>query len=345
MLKNKSFLFQMVITFAVMFLLVSLTACSPSSPVEQTSQPPAEQTPQATLVPTATLEPTRLPDAVVLVGDSTGPYALAVQEALTALAANSGLTFVQYPTIQSADLQANWKVVVLLEPADDPAALVSSAPQTRFVVITARDIPSSTNLQVLRLRSEDQIFMAGYLAEMAAPDFRAGAVFSGADAQGVPAQAFANGAAYFCGNCTPYYAPVVYFPVIGASSGVSAGEYLTAIQQIHDQNRLEVIYLPADALQSDVLTYVQEKNILVVSPTALPAGFEGSALASVEFDPAAALRTVWDGLLESTEGKVISVPLVIRETTAENLSSGKKTYALETLQKLADGVLSALDVP
>ena len=101
-----------------------------------TPTPAATPTPAPTATPAATATP--LPGEVLLVTNGvTDPALLAsAQETLTRLATGSGYTLKMLPTATPADLGAQVVVAVFLAPPTDLPALLSSAPQTQFVVVS-----------------------------------------------------------------------------------------------------------------------------------------------------------------------------------------------------------------
>ena len=196
----------------VVFLSVSLLLSACGKP---TDAPPLPTPPDETTIPIVeTSVPTTVPAKMILV-DPAGLSSAEIDAYLSTFAAENGLLLEKLTTPEIPAQPAETKIVVFLAAPANLADVVSASPDTQFIVSGAVDIDPLPNLSIIQTRAEDLAFMAGYLAMQISWDWRTAALIPNDVVQAAEkANAFENGARFVCGQCTPYFAPIVYFPLL-----------------------------------------------------------------------------------------------------------------------------------
>ena len=233
---------------SILIVSILLVACS-----RPTLTPTAE--PVTTDVPTqvVTVAPTESPQRILLI-DPAGVATNELNAYLTGFAAENGLTLEKSSSPELPPQQPSTRVVIFLAEPANLAEIAAASPETQFIVSGSIDTPGIPNLSVIRSNVEDQVFMAGYLAMLISWDWRsAGLVPTDTVMAAEKANAFENGARYFCGQCTSYYAPLVYFPLLGlesAQAGLGGWEGQIATLE---QNLVNTFYVDPSIVSPELL--------------------------------------------------------------------------------------------
>lgn len=333
-----------IMLFAVL-TLGFLSGCSrldasPTSGTPVVSEP----TPEASLPPT----PTDNPASIWLVAGAQADPALRQEFSswLAAIANQAGLLFLEVDEFKSSEVPEKLLAIVFLTHSEDLTSLAANMPETQFVLVTPDPLPAAANLSVIPNAPDQAAFLAGYLATLNAPDFRSGGLFvEGAAGSNSQMESFLNGGRYLCGRCSPVYTPIVPFPQTAlVPSGSTAEGWQTAFDSLN-QNRIEMLYVPAEGLSPEFLSYLSDKNIGILSNAPPPAGFESIWIATVKSDPLAALESLWPGILAGSGGQTVSAGVEISHVNPDNLSTGRQQMAEAIIPDLMTGRLTPLSVP
>jgi hypothetical protein len=321
----------------LLILSLVLSACSQSTP-KPTSGPTAS--PQPTVAPTATNTP-QPTNRAVLVGapEADAQSYPAVESVLKELASQSSLEFASLPEIQASQIGPETKVVVFLTPPANLTDLLNAAPQTQFVVVSAQDLPQAANLSVIRTRPEYLAFTAGYISAMSADDWRAGALLPSDGVLGAGlADAFLNGGHYFCGECNSYYAPVILFPeAISQPAATDLNTWQTTWQQ-YISDIVYVVYVDPQIATPEMLTALASQGFYLLGGKIPPDDVLPRWVATVSFDYATPLRTLWPNLIGGegapAGGKTVSAGIQFSDVHAELFTQGKQDLAARMLPTL-----------
>ena len=212
--RNRSSLPFLLITILVLLTLL-ISGCD-----RPTDQPPVPTEAPVTAEPTQAETAVPVPPAAKMkLVDPAGGASPELIAYLSSFAAENSLLF---ETINSAELSPQTdetRVVILLAEPPGVAEFVSASPATQFIVIGNVNSEGLPNLSVISARGEDLAFMSGYLTQMIAWDWRsAGLIPNDVVMTAEKTNAFINGARYMCGVCTPFFAPVVSFPMLAQES-------------------------------------------------------------------------------------------------------------------------------
>jgi hypothetical protein len=330
-----------VSTVLILFLLAACsTPATPTATVEVTST----QAPEAVATPTATPEPA----VVWLITGASSETVMGEQFSafLNERAPIDNFTLEVRETFSQDGIPGDLQIAVFLSPGEDVVTLAADHPDTQFVVISDHDLTPASNLSVIRAAETQAAFLAGYIATLNAPDFRSGALLVDGTVNTAQTQdSFLNGGRYFCGRCAPVFAPIVLFPQVGlVPAGADAAGWQTAFDTLN-QNFIETLYVPAEGLLPEFLTYLAGKNVGVISNAPPPASSKAIWIATVQSDLVAALAGIWPALTAGEGGKTVPASLVLTHVNGENLSPGRQKLAERIIPGLISGVISPLSVP
>lgn len=329
---------------ALLLALALLAGCSSGTAVPATP-PPAETSAPAAPTETSTPPPTATPGKVILVA---GPEAQTadVQQAqnlLTELADGAGLTLETRPTLQAGEAADGWKVVVLLSQSADAPALAAAYPAAQFVVLGGADVQPGGNLSVIRAQPEQRAFLAGYIAALVAPEWRAGGLLP--DQPAALADAFQNGARYLCGTCATARPPYLDLPLTAVlPAGSDAAAWMAAAGSLRG-NATSVFYVAPEAAQTDVLVDIATQGGVLLGAQTPPDELRSYWAATITQDGVSLLRDLWPDLLAGQGGKSLTAPLTLADVNIEILTEGRQTLVEQVIADLANGLVAPLSVP
>jgi hypothetical protein len=322
--------------FLVIILLSAiLSACGLFKKAEPTVIPTETPVPTPTLVPTPSL-----PLAIlVLPADLDKETSDSYQKEVYDLAGQSGMRFQVRNSLAPADIEPGLKIVVALPPDPGIAALAAAAPQVQFLAIGIPGISAGGNISTLAAGSQTDIpaFIAGYTAAMISNDFHTGMVLpkDNAAAQSA-ATAFANGMAYYCGLCQPFYYVADSFPAFLTIPGdEKKTNYLGYVNTLISQYRVDTIYLYPDIEVkelTDQLGTTGGQFIGATLPNPKPAGW----VMTISPDQVKAITKAWPNLVAGQGGQNVQSPLGLADVDPGILSPGKQRL----VQQVLDGLLS-----
>jgi hypothetical protein len=312
-----------------------LASCIPTLPV---IFPPVTVTPPATLTVTPTpAKPTPTPQpgqAALVIAPGTDPVlAQSVQAAVELLARQAGLPLEVNPTGAGT-----WRVAVYLNPPADLAKTAGSLPRTQFLAISQADLDKAPNLSVIRIHTEQEVFVAGYITMLVAPNWRAGALLASDTPMGDKLdEVFKNGGYFFCGACLSALSPIISFPI---TASLPANSDLPAWQTALDGLRKSIIYtlyVSPQAATPDLLQYLVTQKFYLVGGATPAQGIRSRWAATVSSDALTPLQQLWPGLLSGKGGQVVDAPVVVSDIQDSLLGSGKQQLVQLLIQNLADG--------
>lgn len=334
---------------AMLALLLTLTlaACQAANPSPTPSAPIKTTTAAATAAPSPTLlllTATPAPSKVLLVTGDSGAAAdpAAVKAALAELSAPAKWVVEERKALQVAELNPQVKVAVLLVQPANLAELMAASPTTQFILLTAADMPAKGTLSVVRANPEHLAFVAGFIAAIISPDWRAAGLLP--DQPKTLLEAFQNGGRWFCGRCAPNFAPVVFFPV---GAALPAGSGLAAAQAAYEglkKNVLQTVYVPAEIGTPEVLEYVNAQKVTLIGGKAPSEALKPRWAVTVRQDALAALRGLWVEVVGGKGGKAVSAAITFSDINESLFSPGRQRLAQEVIAGLADGSISPLAV-
>jgi hypothetical protein len=326
----------------LLFPLILLISCGRAGTVV----PP---TAVATPIPTASVTPTSMPLVILLVpADMPQAESDRYQTLVYDLARTNGMRFQVRNALTPADLAfegSSLKVVIVLPPGPDLAALTAAAPGVQFLAVGIPDLAPATNLSSIGASGvpvDQQAFLAGYIAGLVAPEWKVGVLYQKDTPGGEAAKvAFTNGFYFYCGSCrNPLFPqPAGIYPV---TVGIPTDAPLSAYNGHADilyQNIVKVAYVYPEIATPDLLSYMAQRDMLLISQTMPGQDIRPNWIASIQPDLTSALQSIFPDLVAGKGGKVAPTPLFITDVNPDLLSEAKLRLAQEILDGLQNGTI------
>lgn len=314
---------------------IFLAACSLSGPRATLANP---------AISPAASSPSPQPGLLILLAPagSDPQISSVVNEIASSFASAHDMKFQELESLSPADLPANLSTLIVLAPDPGAADLAAAAPRAQVIAIRFTPSTQLPNLEALLdtndLRSE-AAFLAGYVAVITTPDWRAGILYSPTSADLVPA--FTMGARYFCGSCAPQSPPYNDYPQAAEASGRQ--DWQAAADELLAQS-VKVVYLAPEMENSGAAEYLARSGVLLIGSGASPNGLEVAWLASIGSDPVAALRQQLPQALAGQPVQAASL-LTITDPNPSYLSEGQLAFIQKTIDELQNGYIDLSEQP
>ena len=295
--------------------------------------------PLPTLTATATVPLVALVVPSTLDPDTSNLYQTTVYD----LAQESGFRFQVLNTLTTAELDPGLRIVIVVSSDPGIAELAAAAPQAQFLAINIPEISAGGNVSVLGNNSQSSIsaFLAGYTAALITDDYRVGMMIPKDNAEALNAlNAFANGMAYYCGVCRPFYYLNWTFPqYIEIGPDEDKNNYDAYADILMMQYKGRTIYIHPDIYTEDLVTYIGTTGasmIGTISPEQRPAGW----VMTIQPDVIKAIQNAWPGLVSGEGGVTVQSPLGLGDVDPTILSPGKQRLVEEKLSQLQAGFIN-----
>ncbi len=326
--------------------LILLASCAlPGSSTRVT------EVPTSTANPTASPSPTSIP-LVILVVPADMPQAESdqYQTLVYNLAQTNGMRFQVRNVLSSADLTSEGsalKVVVALPPDPGFAALTVAAPGVQFLAIGIPGLAEAPNLSSIGgtgLPVDQQAFLAGYIAGMVAPEWRVGILSQKDTPSGDEAVlAFSNGYHFYCGDCfnpnfTMGFHHGEYPIIVRIPTDAPASDY-TGYANLLIQNSVRVAYLFPDIATPDIISYMAQNGVNLISQTLPREDIRPNWVASIQPDLTSALQRIFPDLVAGKGDQVAPTPLSLTDVNPDLLSDAKLRLVQDILTGLQNGTI------
>jgi hypothetical protein len=329
-----------------LIIFILLASCTP-----RPSATPAAETP--TSPPVSTASPT-LPSApltiLVLPADMYQAASKQYQKLVYDLAQANGMRFQVRNVLTISDIKFEGpalKVVIALPPDPGLAELAAAAPEVQFMAVGIPGLAASSNLSSLGaagLLVDQQAFLAGYVAGLVAPEWRVG-ILSQKDTPGGDAAvtAFTNGYHFYCGDCfnpnfSQPFSHGLYPIIVRIPTDAPLGDY-TGYANLLIQNFVKVAYLYPDIADPDLLSYMAQSGVMLISQTLPGEDVRSEWIASIQPDLNSALQNIFPELVAGNGGKIVPTPLFLAEVNPDLLSDAKLRLAQDVLTRLQNGTI------
>jgi hypothetical protein len=323
-----------------------LAGCSktPATPTA-TLQPAIVPTITPEPLPTVTATHTPAPLLAVLLAGPGADTAQAgiLQTALNEIITSAGLRWQVRQQLTPADLTPAVHLVVALPPDPGLAALAAAAPGTQFLAVGVPGLEPAANLSVVGAqgpRPDQQGFIAGYIAAMLTPDWRAGAITISDSAEGRAARSgFLNGAVFFCGLCNQSYPPFYDYPrYVELPANATAAEWQAAANHMIDYY-VETVYVAPGAGDPAMLATLAAAGINLIGSGVPGEAIQPNWVLSFSSDPLAQVQVVLPQILAGQGGQNLPLPLEFAAINPELFSPGKQALAEQVLADLLAGYI------
>ena len=330
----------------ILFSFFALSACTsrgnatPGPVVPTSTQPPiASATPVATPL-TILVLPADMPQ------DESDQYQTLVYD----LARANGMRFQVRNVLTPADLTFEGKalkVVIALPPDPGLTALIAAAPGVQFLAVGIPGLAESPNLSTIGaggLPVDQQAFLAGYISGMVAPEWRVG-ILSQKETPGGDAAvtAFENGYHFYCGDCFNPNFPQPFahglYPIIVRIPTDTPESDHVGYANLLFQNFVKVAYLYPEIATPDLLTYMSQNGMLLISQTLPGEDVRSNWIASIRPDLASALKDIYPDLAAGKGGQIVPTRLFLADINPDLLSDAKMRLVQDVLNGLQNGTI------
>jgi len=320
--------------------MLLLAGCAPSRPAEPTAV--IEGVPAVTATIDVPPTPTTAPGKVVFIepqGNVNQQY-FEVKPQIEQLARDSGYAFEPLGSLQPADIQPEWKVIVLFETSEQLPEMLVAHPDKQFLVFSSVALGAGANLSIIQLRPEMQAFTAGLVSVLVAPDWRAGGMFTPDEPLGsVMADAFQTGGKYFCGICNSFFAPITLFPItarVASSSDTAAWQ--AGLEQFR-QSIVYFVYVSNESSSPELLSDLASRQYLLAGGKTPPDDIRGAWAATIQYDLSQAVTDIWPAIAAGQGGSLVNAPIVLRDVNQALLTAGKMRLVENAIAELEAGLV------
>jgi hypothetical protein len=281
--------------------------------------------------------PTAQPPLVLLLApDGSEPVTLAfAADTAAQYAAANGYAFEQRAALTPAELPTNLAVLLILAPDPGATALAAAAPNARVIALgfAPEGAANLVSISTETASSNAAAFIAGYIAELTAEDWRAGMLYTPATAGLV--EDFIAGGEYYCGACAPVAPPYIDYP--SAAQASDPGNWQAAADELLFQS-IKVVYLTPELEASGAAQYLASYGVLLIGYGTPPAEISGNWLASINADTSGAVR---QQLSDALAGQPLSAasPIAITNAHPGYLSPSRIDYVQVVINDLLDGAI------
>jgi hypothetical protein len=326
------------------FTLILLTSCA--FPGGATPSPEGStSTPVSTATPTLPSKPLTI---LVLPADMPRAESDQYQTLVYDLAQANGMRFQVRNVLTPDDLVfegAALKVVIVLPPDPGLAALTAAAPGVQFLAVGIPGLAAAPNLSSIGAAGipvDQQAFLAGYIAGMVAPEWKVGILYQKDTIGGEAARdAFTNGFYFYCGTCrNPYFTgPVGIYPIlVGIPTDAPKSDY-NGHADLLIHNLVKVAYVCPEVATPDLLSYMAQKGVLLISQNLPGEDLRSNWIASIQPDLISALQRIFPDLIAGRGGQVASTPLFLADVNPDLLSEAKMRLVQDVLDGLQNGTI------
>ena len=320
----------------VVLFCTLLTACSLGKKPDPTAVPTSTAVPLPTVPPTPST-----PLAVLLLpADMDKATSDAYQTEVYNLTQASGMRFQVRNSLTPQEMDPGLQIVVALPPDPGIAALAAAAPRVQFLAIDIPGIAAGNNISVLATNNQQDIpaFLAGYTAAMISDDHHAGMLFPQNDPGAQKAAtAFANGMAYYCGLCQPFYYLPYGFPQFqDIPTTEQKARYPAYADILIVQHKVDTIYLYSDIAVKELTDYLTSTGTNMIG-TMMPDPKPGTWVMTIRPDEVKAIQSAWPDLTSGKGGQNVQSPLGLADVDSNLLSPGKQRLVQQVLDDLLAG--------
>jgi len=324
------------------------SACGLVSPKNEptlTASPSLAAT--VTPIPTPTSTSTPLPLTAVLLAPAGADEAMVsdLQTALNTIITAHGLSWQVRQNLLPEDLVPELRFVIAVPPDPGLAGLVAAAPDTHFLALGIPGLETAPNLSVIDAvgdRPDQQGFIAGVIAAMLAPDWRAGVISLSDTVDGRSARTgFLNGVDYFCGLCRPLHPPYYEYPLyFELPLTATSAEWQEAANYMID-HYAQAVYVYPSAGDETMLSTLASAGVSIISSGEPPQAASENWAVSLTIDPLPLIQSQVEGLLNGniSAGQSLVVPIQFTHVNPALFTPGKQQLAEQILTDLQAGYI------
>lgn len=333
------------IIFCILLVSIILSACGGGQPANIPTSTVA--------IPTATTQPpTETPVPVankVLIGSASTlqqDQFQGILQTIQDLSQKSGWQVDQIEAITKDEVAARaneLKVVVTFPPDPGLSEMATAYPAITFISVGINGLADMTNLYQVApqgFHPEWEGYLAGYIAAILTDDWRIGMLSqAGSPEAASAATGFYNGGVMYCGLCNPELPPYTDYPY---TQEINAGSTQAEWQPLVDsfiQKQVKTAYVYPTVASSEVMLYLAQNSVRIISSTPPPAGLESVWIAVIKSDYAAPIISAWTDFTTDLPAGKYSVQIKITPVDGTLLSDGKMKWVNQVITDLTNGNL------
>lgn len=265
-----------------------------------------------------------------------------IQTLLPGLERSYGMEFEPHTAVDQNTLEQS-NLVIAISPADI-VQLSKTAPNVKFLGVGYSDIQPTDNVSVITNGAEiveNTAFLAGYLSALITTDYRVGVLIQSNSEEGKRTEdSFYIGAQYFCGLCGSKYTPIKYYPKSAQINDLNnETDWKSAIDTLVAES-VQAVYLPKEIYSTDLINYVFERGINIVSANIPPKGVDtGRWISTLEPDYNSAINQYIRDLPSLTSGMMIIPEVILTHDSSGLISEGRQMLFEETRSNLMAGFI------
>jgi hypothetical protein len=272
-------------------------------------------------------------------------YVSYLQTALNDIVTGRGYRWQVRQQLSPDDLTPALRLVLAVPPDQGLAGMAASAPDTQFLALGIPGLEAAPNLTVIDTtgdRPDQQGFIAGVIAAMISPDWRAGVISISDTVEGRSARTgFLNGVEYFCGLCRPLHSPFYEYPLyFELPSTATTAEWQEAANYMVD-HFAQTVYVYPGAGDESMLSVLAAAGVNIISSGEPPEAILSSWVVSLTTDPLPQIQNLVAGLLNGdiSGGQSQVVPIGFTEINPILFTPGKQRLATQILSDLQAGYI------
>jgi hypothetical protein len=281
--------------------------------------------------------------AVFFAPDLPSAQSQEIQGILQSYAAENALDFTQIDSLVIENLNRS-KIAFIATEDETWLSIANALPETTFIVASSITFTLPQNAIQIQTSVSDIYFTAGYLSAQLADDWRVGAILPSESIEGTTlTDIFSNGTRYFCGLCSPIYAPVVFFPTVAVINSTADAAAINAAYGEIANNHPNTIFLPSQYLLEDVVVNLRQNGHMLISEMNSDPAKDALMDVGLGFDIANALNEILESKIGAGTAQ-IKAPILVQDY-GSFLSAGKIDYLNIMLSDLSAGFISPYAVP
>ncbi len=314
-----------------------------ASEVTPTSVGQGKFTPEPTLTIISTFTPSP-PRVILLTSKETDAELLSsIEVVISELVQEGGYIVETRTTLSPEEIDASMRLVIGLASDQGLEVLAESVEEVQFLGVGIPGLSPTDNLSVIGsmgFRHDQLGFLAGYISAVITQDWRVGVIGRSDITSGQAGMnGFVNGARYFCGTCRPVFPPYVQYPIkVDLSEIEMRDEWQQAVDALIEA-AVQTVYVSPEIEDPLLLSALAEYGMVLIGGSRPSDELLTHWVATLQSDPAEAIRDLWADLLGGQGGANVPIPIKILDTNAELFSYGKQRIAETILHELLEGFI------
>ncbi|MFA9490811.1 MAG: hypothetical protein ACERK1_06245, partial [Anaerolineales bacterium] len=236
------------------------------------------------------------------------------------------------------------QIVVLFGAPSSASDLVQNNPEIQFLIIGETDIEPGENVTTIGsegLPRHEQSFIAGYIAALITPGWRAGMMMTETEPTEL-ADTFQRGVKFYCGLCRQAFPPFYDYPVIEI---IEVGGANQAFQSLSGFS-VDTVYVSEGVITQ--MGGIDEGEALSINFIGAAPPLEAQSsnwVTTIQFDLEAPIKLVWSDVLDGIGGKDLPINIALTDVNDELLSPGKFDHVNQVISDVVGGYIGVEEIP